>query len=194
MKIVQNLINLILPNVFSEELPEETLFLTKPHMYGHNSSYTNVAFKPDADKHESTIYFEPLTGTPIKAQLRIQLNTNAWIDRIKIDENNATEPVKARAVRRWLPVMWIDQRITLNDAALNRLKMASGILEKGHSAHQSLNLVYILIVLFSIIAIIVVVELFFWNRQRKMKRRSLYQYNEQKALLNQTLTTSPTTA
>jgi hypothetical protein len=76
---------------FLEEIPEETLFLSKPHLYGHDSSSTNVAFAPDADKHESTIYFEPLSGTPLRAHLRIQLNTNAWIDRIKIDENGATE-------------------------------------------------------------------------------------------------------
>jgi len=164
-------------------------------MYGHNSSSANVAFTPDIEKHESTIYFEPISGTPIRAQLRIQLNTNAWIDRIKIDENNATETIKARAVRRLIPMMWIDQTITLNDATLNRLKFASVILEKGHNAHQSLKLVYILVALLSVIAIIAVVELFFWNRQRKMNRRSLYHYNDQeKALLNHTLTTSPTTA
>jgi hypothetical protein len=73
------------------EIPEETVFLTKPHMYGHDSTATNVAFTPDFDKHESTIYFEPLSGTPLRAQLRIQLNANAWIDRIKITEDNATE-------------------------------------------------------------------------------------------------------
>lgn len=60
-------------------------------MYGHNSSTTNVAFTPDFDKHESAIYFEPLTGTPLKAQLRIQMNVNAWIDRIKVDERGASE-------------------------------------------------------------------------------------------------------
>ncbi|CAF5065974.1 unnamed protein product, partial [Rotaria sp. Silwood1] len=54
------------------EIPEKTVFLTKPHMYGHNSSSTNVAFDPDIHKHESTIYFEPLSGTPIRAHLRIQ--------------------------------------------------------------------------------------------------------------------------
>jgi hypothetical protein len=53
----------------------------------------------------------------------------------------------------------------LNDATLNRLKSVSGILQKGHNAHQSLKLVYILVALFSVIAIITVVELFFWNRQ-----------------------------
>jgi hypothetical protein len=60
-------------------------------MYGHNSSATNVAFKPDFDKHESTIYFEPLSGTPIRAQLRIQLSTNAWIDRLELKKDGSTE-------------------------------------------------------------------------------------------------------
>ena len=96
-------------------------------MYGHNSSATNVAFTPDADKHESTIYFEPLSGTPLLAQLRIQLNANAWIDRIKVSEDGTTEydepkqtffedlpkisfsPTNTRAVRRFIPMMWIDQ-------------------------------------------------------------------------------------
>ena len=59
-------------------------------MYGHNSASTNVAFKPDGDKHESIVYFEPMSGTPLQAQSRIQLNVNAWIDRIKIDEEGAT--------------------------------------------------------------------------------------------------------
>ncbi len=48
-------------------------------------------FKPDFNKHESTIYFEPISGTPIRAQLRIQLSTNAWIDRLKINEDGSTE-------------------------------------------------------------------------------------------------------
>lgn len=43
--------------------------------------------------------------------------------------------------------------------------MASTILEKGHNAHQSLKFVYILVALLSVIAIIVVIESFFWNRQ-----------------------------
>jgi hypothetical protein len=179
----------------SSEIPDETVFLTKPHMYGHNFTGTNVAFTPDFDKHESTIYFEPLSGTPLRAQLRIQLNANAWIDRIRITDDGATEPTKSRAIRRFIPMMWIDQTITLNEATLNRLKSVSGILQKGHHAHQSLKLVYILVALFSVIAIIAVIELFFWNRQRKMKQESLYPYNEQKrALLNQTLPTSPPTA
>jgi len=110
-----------------------------------------------------------------------------------VDDDGATEPTKTRAIRRFIPMMWIDQSITLHDATLNRLTGVSSILQKGHSVHQSLKLAYILVALFSVIAIITVVELFFWNRRRKSSRRSLYQYEQDKPLLNHTLTTSPTT-
>jgi hypothetical protein len=60
-------------------------------MYGHDSKSTNVAFTPDQDKHESAVYFEPLTGTPIQAQSRIQLNVNAWIDRVQVNDDGSTE-------------------------------------------------------------------------------------------------------
>ena len=59
-------------------------------MYGHSATSVNVAFSPDADKHESTIYFEPITGTPIRAQSRVQLNVNAWIDRIKVEDDKSS--------------------------------------------------------------------------------------------------------
>jgi hypothetical protein len=73
------------------EIPDETLFLTKPHLYGHDSSWTNVAFESNREKHESTIYFEPISGTPIQAQMRIQLNTRAYIDRLKLNQDGSTE-------------------------------------------------------------------------------------------------------
>lgn len=179
---------------FSAELPEETIFLTKPHMYGHDSSSTNVAFTPDATRHESTIYFEPMTGTPLQAQSRIQLNVNAWIDRIKLNDDGSTQPTKSRAVRRLIPMMWIDQTITLNEATANRLKLVNGILRKGHQVHQSLSFVYILAALLSIIAVIVALELFLWKRQATNSRNHLLDqtFSEQKrALLNQTATMSP---
>jgi len=162
----------------SAEIPAETVFLTKPHMYGHNSSSTNVNFQPDFDKHESTIYFEPISGTPLRAQLRIQLNTNAWIDRLKLNEDGSTEPTGTRAIRRFIPMMWIDQTITLNKETLNRLQRVSLILEKGHFAHESLKLVYIIIAFLSLVAIIIIIELFAYNRNRQMKENLLYQPNK----------------
>ena len=73
------------------EIPEGTLFLSKPHLYGHNASASNVAFRPNFEQHESTIYFEPVSGTPIRAQMRIQLSTNAYIDRLKLKDDGSTE-------------------------------------------------------------------------------------------------------
>ncbi|CAF1099743.1 unnamed protein product [Adineta ricciae] len=158
----------------SAEIPEETVFLSKPHFYGHNSSSTNVNFHPNFDKHESTIYFEPISGTPVRAQLRIQLSTNAWIDRLKLNQDGSTEPTRTRAVRRFIPMMWIDQTITLNNETLNRLLRVSTILEKGHYAYGSLKLIYIIIALLSLIAIVVVLELFFFNRRRRADKHLLY--------------------
>jgi len=184
---------------FSAELPEETIFLTKAHMFGHDSSSTSIAFNPDESKHESTIYFEPMTGTPLKAHSRIQMNVNAWIDRIKVNEDGTTEPTKSRALRRLIPMMWIDQTITLKEATAKRLKFVSGILDKGHQVHQSLSFVYILVALLSIVAVIGAVELFLWNRQRKNSTEKMLSQTfseQQKLLLNQTTvtTTSPSRA
>lgn len=60
-------------------------------MYGHDSSYTNIEFQPDAEKHESKIYFEAVSGSPVRAQTRVQMNTNTFIDRIKYDDDGTSE-------------------------------------------------------------------------------------------------------
>lgn len=60
-------------------------------MYGSNSSSVNVDFKPDFEKHESTIYFDTTSGSPVRAQLRLQLNINTMVDYITIKKRNTTE-------------------------------------------------------------------------------------------------------
>ncbi|CAF3481099.1 unnamed protein product [Rotaria socialis] len=170
----------------SAEIPAETLYLTKPHLYGHNSSYTNVDFKPDFDKHESTIYFEPITGTPIQAQLRIQLNTNAWIDRLTLNPDGSTDPSGTRAVRRFTPMVWIDQKITVNEEAIKTLKTLTVVLEKINYVHQSLNILYTMIAFVSVIAILLVVELILLTRRNKMAKSVLYEpaKDQEKELLS----------
>ncbi len=74
-------------------------------------------------------------------------------------------PLGTRAIRRFIPMMWIDQTIILNNETLERLQRVSLILEKGHYAHQSLKLVYIIIAFLSIIAAIIAIELFFFHRR-----------------------------
>ncbi|CAF1276835.1 unnamed protein product [Adineta steineri] len=176
----------------SAEIPEETVFLSKPHMFGHNASSTNVDFKPDFDKHESTIYFEPLSGTPIRAQLRIQLSTNAWIDRLRLNADGSTDPTNTRAIRRLIPMMWIDQTIILHNETLQRLHHVTVILEKGHYAYESLRLVYIIIAFLSLCAIIVIIELFFFNRRRQSKQSLLFEpvKDQEKELLRPPVTSA----
>ncbi len=53
----------------------------------------------------------------------------------------------------------------MNNETFNRLQRVSLILEKGHYAHQSLKLVYIIIAFSSMTAIIVIIELVFFNRR-----------------------------
>lgn len=43
--------------------------------------------------------------------------------------------------------------------------MVNGILQKGHSAHRSLKLVYVIVALLSVVALIAAIELFLWNRK-----------------------------
>ena len=57
------------------------------------------------------------------------------------------------------------ETITLNDETLNRLKRASTILAKGHHVHESFRLVYIVITLLSMISVIGLLELYFFNRR-----------------------------
>ncbi|CAF0981832.1 unnamed protein product [Rotaria sp. Silwood1] len=180
----------------SGELPEETVFLSKPHFYGHNSTWTNVNFKPDFHQHESTIYFEPLTGTPIRAHLRIQLNTNAWIDRLKLNPDGSTDPTRTRAIRRFVPMVWIDQLINLNNEPMNRLKRVSSILGKFHYVHQLLKLSYIIFGFILCISIVVVIELIIFNRRNKMNKNVLYQPSreQEKELLSPTKASTMVTA
>jgi len=86
-------------------------------------------------------------------------------------------PTGTRAIRRFIPMMWIDQTIILNNETLNRLHRVSLILAKGHYAHQSLKLVYIVIALLSILAIIIVMELVFFNRRVRFLNKEIFFYH-----------------
>ncbi|CAF4217116.1 unnamed protein product, partial [Adineta steineri] len=62
----------------SSSLPEEIIFLSKAHFYGSKDEVIekmNIdGLKPSSDKHDSTVYFEPYTGTLLQATIRMQLN------------------------------------------------------------------------------------------------------------------------
>ncbi len=59
-----------------------------PHfLFGDEQLRTQVkGMHPDFEKHRTIIYFEPLTGFPIKGNKRVQLNTKLVRDeRIKLE-------------------------------------------------------------------------------------------------------------
>lgn len=92
---------------------------------------------------------------------------------IRKEINRSYRPTGARAIRRFIPMMWIDQTITLNNETLDRLHRVSLILEKGQYAHQSLKLIYIIIALVSMIAILVMVEFMFFNRRVRFSKGAM---------------------
>ncbi|CAF1644828.1 unnamed protein product, partial [Didymodactylos carnosus] len=172
------------------ELPPGTLYLSKPHLYGHDSNNTNIAFMPDAKKHESTIYFEAISGTPIKAQLRIQLNVNAFVDPSKIDEEGNLIPIPGKRGRlRLIPMFWVDQEITVNDETLHRLQRVNRILQYGQRFHDSVP-ISCLIIAFLLSALLISVLEFLitcFIRPKPTNTRKMNAEDPLEANLNQKL-------
>ncbi|CAF4274510.1 unnamed protein product, partial [Adineta steineri] len=75
---------------------------------------------------------------------------------------------------------------------LQRLHHVTVILEKGHYAYESLRLVYIIIAFLSLCAIIVIIELFFFNRRRQSKQSLLFEpvKDQEKELLRPPVTSA----
>lgn len=137
----------------SSTLPENTVFLSKPHFYGaSDEAMQNMnieGFTPSRDKHEALIYFEPYSGTPLRAHHRIQLNVDAMIDPMKqSDMGSQLTPVGRRAVKRLLPLVWIDQEVNVNDATLRRFKMVHIALRYGQLIIMLLSVVLIGLIIF----------------------------------------------
>ena len=74
-------------------------------------------------------------------------------------------PTKSRAILRFIPMMWIDQTITLNDDVIQRLQRAAKILHRGEKLHRSIRFAYLIVGLFLLGGLIIVIELYL-NRRR----------------------------
>ena len=112
----------------SNQLEENTILFSKAHFYGADNETTEdlkiEGFNASKEKHDSFLFFEPYTGTPIKAVYRMQLNINANIDPVKLTEHeNGTliSKTKRKSVQRILPVVWLDQQVNLDQQVINKL-------------------------------------------------------------------------
>jgi hypothetical protein len=121
----------------SDSLPENTIFLSKAHFYGSNEKTIeemNVeGFTPNKDKHDSFIYFEPYSGTPVKVVFRLQVNIEATIDPMKLseEETEGLKPTNKKGVKRLLPIFWIDQKIDIAERVIKKFQTPIFLIEYG---------------------------------------------------------------
>lgn len=114
----------------SDTLEPNTIFLSKAHFYGSSPDLVNEmnikGFQPSAHQHDSIIYFEPRSGTPIEATYRIQMNVVAKVDPMKWIDGEFQFTNKKSEIRT-LPVFWIEQRVAVLPQAVTRLKILSSL-------------------------------------------------------------------
>lgn len=141
----------------SASLPDNTVFLSKPHFYGSSNETIkemNIeGFTPTHDKHEALIYFEPYSGTPLRAHHRIQLNIDAMVDPMRqTDFDTDLEPTNRRGVKRLLPLVWIDQEVNVDDATIRTLRLV-------HIAIRHGQWIIIVVAVLLVIIIIAIMEI-----------------------------------
>lgn len=130
---------------FSDSLPDDSIFLSKAHFYQaaeETISKTKVrGFNGTQEKHDSLIYFEPVSGTPIQGTYRIQLNVKTFVDPASSDRAGS---------KRFLPIFWIDQKVHISEETLNKLKKLTYIL------HNQIRFLGLALLVLSMVFIIVV--------------------------------------
>ena len=118
----------------SDTLEKDTIFLTKAHFYGSSNETIDEmniqGFQPSADKHDSVIYFEPYTGTPIQATYRIQMNIEAIIDPMTMSDDGTFTRTHKRSVKRTLPVFWIEQTVQVSQETISKIQKVQSIFKK----------------------------------------------------------------
>ncbi|CAF2023302.1 unnamed protein product [Rotaria magnacalcarata] len=139
----------------SDSLPKNTVFLSKPHFYGISNetrAKMNIeGFAPTREEHEALIYFEPYSGTPLRAHHRLQLNIDAMIDPMKIsDYESEPTPTGHKSVKRLLPLVWIDQEVNVNNKVISMLRWVHLALRYGQV------LIMVLAIALAIIIIVIV--------------------------------------
>ena len=154
----------------SSSLPAKTVFVSKPHFYGSNNETMNKmkiqGFTPKHDKNEALIYFEPYSGTPLRAHHRVQMNINALIDQMEtVGDESELKPKRRRSIRRMLPIVWIDQEVNVDAATLRLFRLVHLALDYG-------QLVLLVLAGVLVIIIIVIIEVLAYraSKRQRMKR------------------------
>lgn len=94
------------------------IFISYPHFYlAHESYLNNIAgLKPDIDKHQLTLALEPMTGIPLYANARLQIN-------LMVEPFEDIELFEKFTERMFLPTMWFNQRVELSEDLADDVKL-----------------------------------------------------------------------
>lgn len=112
----------------SSSLPANTVFLSKVHFYGSKTETMEKlnlkGLTPNREQHEALIYFDPYSGTPLRAHHRLQINIDAMIDPMRVVNNHGDlTPTGRRASKRVLPLVWIDQEVNVDSQTIRKIRL-----------------------------------------------------------------------
>jgi len=102
------------------------VYLSKPHFLDADPYYLNAVegLNPNAEIHESIVDIEPITGLPMNAYERLQINMR--VQDVFVTYENMTEV--------YLPVVWVEQAVTIT-AELAQKIFVQCLLIGHHSLH-----------------------------------------------------------
>lgn len=92
------------------------MMLSQPHFYQGSPIYLNqsIGLFPEKDKHEMSMFLEPYTATPMKVQVRFQMN---------VDLNPNKYFKSLRKIPKIVhPIFWMDQTTTIPEKDGNTIR------------------------------------------------------------------------
>ncbi|XP_041981607.1 sensory neuron membrane protein 1-like [Aricia agestis] len=102
--------------MYLEECIGAPFAVSPPHFYDADPSLQNLVdgLHPNMEDHEIYIDFEPVSGTPMVAKQRVQLNINL----LKTDKVEQC----ANLTNTLVPLFWLEEGLALNKTFVNMLK------------------------------------------------------------------------
>jgi len=98
------------------------MFISLPHFLNADEKFNKsvIGLNPDSDKHDYIVSLEPMTGTTIKSNIRIQFNYHL--------KKNKDKLKKVKDVL--LPLFWLELEIDVKPEVISKLRSLQEILPK----------------------------------------------------------------
>jgi hypothetical protein len=88
-----------------------------PHFYHGDEFYTEQidGMKPDKDKHQFFMTFEPKTAIPLEVAARFQINI--------LSEPIPNIPMYRDVPKKILPILWFEQHVKMSESIADEIKL-----------------------------------------------------------------------